>query len=56
MEETTVGYHRHQDSWTITYEVIPGGDPETEHFEVFVCGECGIKFIHRKIGPLPEEG
>lgn len=54
-EETTLGHHRHQGSWTLTYESIPGCDDAVEHFEVFVCGECGIKFIHHKNSPLPVE-
>ncbi len=55
MEETTVGRHQHQDSWTITQE--PDSlTPEEQHYEVYTCNECGVKFVHRKDGPVPEEG
>ena len=54
-EETTLGHHRHQDCWILTYET-DSLVPEVQHFEVFTCNECGIKFIHRKDGPIPEEG
>jgi len=52
-EETTIGRHRHQGSWTITYEDKPQSN---SHYEIHTCGVCGIVFALRKEGPAPAEG
>lgn len=50
-EETTVGKHRHKRDWKISYQ----DDPEPDiYFEIWECNKCGVVFVMKKNGTIPQ--